>query len=166
MTITPKSRSRTTVTCNINIRTRPTSRFRLVVIHGTRIHPSVPTYSSESCPGTKRMNRATPPLHLSYDFPHFHQVSVPHIVSLLSGFPAKSTLYLALASFPLYRPCCVLFFSVFSLRPTSSISIRGLLSRSRAPLLVTSSLDPLSHPISPISSHPNRFSRCSRVFVS
>jgi hypothetical protein len=99
MSITLRSRSRTTVICTlqpspINTPTRPTNRFRLVVTHGMHIHPSVRTSTSESRPGPERAT--PPPLHLSLIPPSPLRALSSSIVPLLSGFPANYMLYLVL----------------------------------------------------------------------
>ena len=82
--------------------------------------------------------RSKPPLHLSFD-PLSPAPIEPLVVSLLSGFsPVKSTLYLAFVSSLSLSQSSVLSYSLpYSLSSTSSMSARGLLSRSRATFLVT-----------------------------
>jgi hypothetical protein len=107
--ITLRSRSRTTIICILppspnlsNILTPQMNQFQLVAIHGTLIHPSVLTSSSESCPGPEQgLPEPLPPplpLHLSSNptlkplfitsshcFPDsckFHVVSSPRLLSL------------------------------------------------------------------------------------
>jgi len=120
---------RTTTICtlppslsNNNTHIHRTSRFRLVVTHGMHILPSDQTFNSKSYLGPERANRTiTPllPLYFSTYVPF--KPSLPHYVLLLSGFTAKSMLYLA----PCPHLCCLISFRI----PSSSLHLRGLLEQ-------------------------------------
>jgi len=149
---------------HINIRTRRTSRSLSVATHGTHIPLSAPTSNSDSV-RVPSGRTEPPPLHLSFDLPRLHQVS-PSIVSLLSGFPCQTTLYLVL-TFP--SPSVLSYFLPYSLSlpSTSSISVRDFLSRSRSTFLVTFiPRFPLASDIPKLPPIRAIFSCCSRVLIS
>jgi len=119
-----------------NIPTLQMSRFQLVEIRGTHIRLSVPISNSEFARVLDVQTEPPPPLHLSYD------LSLPPPALSSSNRPTafriSRQVHVVSSPLSLYHLCCVLFHFVPSLPSTSTVSTRGILSRSHSPFLVTS----------------------------
>ena len=142
-----------------NIHTRRTSQFQSVATHGMHIHLNVRTFNSDSWQGPERANRTgiPPPSSPLIDLTPLPP-PLPSIVLLLSGFPAKSMLYLVLVlSLSLSHLCCLIPFRISSSIPQQVYRSEVTPSRSRSSFLVPVPDSPLS-PISPTCLSPNDLS--------